>query len=94
MFYQEIVAEVRTVSCRDDICIQGTSQHRNIATLQQQQQKYELLPQENTMDNIGQWTFPNTQLRHTYWQTTHCPQVSPAIILITRGAPDGGILQS
>ena len=50
MFYQEIVAEVRTVSCRDDICIQGTSQHRNIATSQQQQQKYELLLKENTMD--------------------------------------------
>ena len=40
--------------------------HHNIATLQQQQQKYELLLKENTMDNIGQWTFPNTQLRHTY----------------------------
>ena len=43
--------------------------HHNIATLQQQQQKYELLLQENTMDNIGQWTFPNTQLRHTNTHT-------------------------
>ena len=42
--------------------------HHNIATLQQQQQKYELLLQENTMDNIGQWTFPNTT--HIL-QTTH-----------------------
>ena len=47
--------------------------HHNIATLQQQQQKYELLLQENTMDNIGQWTFPiilNSDA-HTADYTTH-----------------------
>ena len=70
MFYQEIVAEVRTVSCRDDICIQGTSQHRNIATSQQQQQKYELLLKENTMDDGHSLTL-NSETHTTDY--THCP---------------------
>ena len=70
MFYQEIVAEVRTVSCRDDICIQGTSQHRNIATSQQQQQKYELLFKGNTMDDGHSLTL-NSETHTTDY--THSP---------------------